>query len=208
MHPISDETLIIPATDGYPLAASIFEPDGPARSTVVIQSATAVKRRFYAEYAADLFWLLHQGHILLFTDDTLVVQEIRETPAPDPNAEPKSGKKKKKKKNKKPQGEEGESAKPETESEETPAASDESPTDSPAEESTPEIEATIVSEAPESPAAELVDAAPYEEISVSDPTPEPVAETSETPTEEPASSPTEEEMSKNPSAGVDEPSPL
>ena len=31
-----------------------------------------------AEYAADLFWLLHQGHILLYTDDTLVVQEARE----------------------------------------------------------------------------------------------------------------------------------
>ncbi|MGJ8633795.1 MAG: hypothetical protein ACSHX7_07740, partial [Luteolibacter sp.] len=28
-----------------------------------------------AEYAADLFWLLQQGHILLYTDDTLVVQE-------------------------------------------------------------------------------------------------------------------------------------
>ncbi len=28
-----------------------------------------------AEYAADLFWLLQQGHILLYTDDTLAVQE-------------------------------------------------------------------------------------------------------------------------------------
>ena len=28
-----------------------------------------------AEYAADLFWLLQQGHILLYTDDTLVVQD-------------------------------------------------------------------------------------------------------------------------------------
>ncbi|WP_411828134.1 hypothetical protein [Luteolibacter sp. AS25] len=27
------------------------------------------------EYAADLFWLLQQGHILLYTDDLLVVQE-------------------------------------------------------------------------------------------------------------------------------------
>ncbi|MGD9419589.1 MAG: hypothetical protein Q7R22_011670 [Verrucomicrobiota bacterium JB025] len=33
-----------------------------------------------SEYAADLFWLLQQGHILLFTDDTLVVQEVREQP--------------------------------------------------------------------------------------------------------------------------------
>jgi len=50
-----------------------------------------------AEYAADLFWLLHQGHILLFTDDTLVVQDIREAAVVDPNAEPKKPKKKKRK---------------------------------------------------------------------------------------------------------------
>jgi len=64
-----------------------------------------------AEFAADLFWLLHQGHILLFTDDTLVVQEVREHPAADPSAEAKPGKKKKKK-----------SRKPKTEGETNPAA--------------------------------------------------------------------------------------
>jgi hypothetical protein len=53
-----------------------------------------------ADYAADLFWLLTQGHILLYTDDTLVVQNIKEAVVVDPNAEPK--KKKKKKKAKKP----------------------------------------------------------------------------------------------------------
>jgi len=52
-----------------------------------------------AEFAADLFWLLHQGHILLYTDDTLVVQDAREAAAPAPPGE---GKKKKKRKNKKP----------------------------------------------------------------------------------------------------------
>ena len=53
-----------------------------------------------AEFAADLFWLLHQGHILLYTDDTLVVQEAREAnAAAEPGGEPK---KKKKKKSKKP----------------------------------------------------------------------------------------------------------
>ena len=37
------------------------------------------------EYAADLFWLLHQGHILLYADDKLAVQEPREaTPPKDP----------------------------------------------------------------------------------------------------------------------------
>ncbi len=53
-----------------------------------------------ADYAADLFWLLTQGHILLYADDTLVVQDVKEAVVTDPNAEPK--KKKKKKKAKKP----------------------------------------------------------------------------------------------------------
>lgn len=35
-----------------------------------------------AEYAADLFWLLQQGHIQLYMDDTLVVMEEREKPSP------------------------------------------------------------------------------------------------------------------------------
>jgi hypothetical protein len=50
-----------------------------------------------AEFAADLFWLLHQGHILLFTDDTLVVQEVREAQGNDSSPEPKAGKKRKNK---------------------------------------------------------------------------------------------------------------
>ena len=49
-----------------------------------------------ADFAADLFWLLHQGHILLFTDDTLVVQEAREATPSDATDEPKKSKKKKK----------------------------------------------------------------------------------------------------------------
>ncbi len=51
-----------------------------------------------ADYAADLFWLLHQGHILLYTDDTLVVQETREATQPGTTGEGKKAKKKKKKK--------------------------------------------------------------------------------------------------------------
>ena len=34
------------------------------------------------EYANDLFWLLNQGHILLYSDDTLVVHGDSEAPAP------------------------------------------------------------------------------------------------------------------------------
>lgn len=59
-----------------------------------------------AEFAADLFWLLHQGHILLFTDDTLVVQEVREaTPAPQEGEAKAPKKKKRKAKKPKPEGE-------------------------------------------------------------------------------------------------------
>lgn len=39
-----------------------------------------------ADYAADLYWLLQQGHILLFTDDTLMVQEPREPQPPKKKA--------------------------------------------------------------------------------------------------------------------------
>ena len=53
-----------------------------------------------ADFAADLFWLLQQGHILLFTDDTLVVQDVREAPAQEPNAEGKTAKRKKNKSDK------------------------------------------------------------------------------------------------------------
>ncbi len=45
-----------------------------------------------AEYAADLFWLLQQGHILLYTDDTLVVQEV---PKPQEPKKPKKSKERK-----------------------------------------------------------------------------------------------------------------
>lgn len=66
-----------------------------------------------AEYAADLFWLLHQGHILLYTDDTLAVQDAREAGAAEAGDEPKKAKKKKKKSKKaKPAGEESPETQP------------------------------------------------------------------------------------------------
>jgi len=42
-----------------------------------------------AEYAADLFWLLQQGHILLYTDDVLSVQEQPKPPEPKKPKQPK-----------------------------------------------------------------------------------------------------------------------
>ena len=45
-------------------------------------------------YAADLFWLLQQGHILLYTDDTLVVQDPPKPQEPKKPKPPKAPKQK------------------------------------------------------------------------------------------------------------------
>lgn len=44
----------IAAADGYELGITVFEPAGPARCTVVINPATAVTQKLYAEMAAFL----------------------------------------------------------------------------------------------------------------------------------------------------------
>ena len=162
-----------------------------------------------AEFAADLFWLLHQGHILLFTDDTLVVQEVRDQSAPETDGEPKSGKKKKKKSKK---------AKTEGSPQPTPAVEDSSPNapadeaveavaspletqsdETPAEDSSPASEPAPVAdspaesqpevETPSAPAAQVAEDAPSSEA--------PIHESDESP---------EQELSKNPTTGVDDPS--
>ncbi|MEO5913060.1 MAG: hypothetical protein ABIS50_02425 [Luteolibacter sp.] len=117
-----------------------------------------------AEYAADLFWLLHQGHILLYTDDTLVVQEAREAAAAEAGAEVKKAKKKKK--NKKP--------KPAAEIKEGEVAGGESPlAEASAEVATtaPETPEVSVPEVAEPVAVEVIPAEP-----VAAEAPEPVAE--------------------------------
>lgn len=60
-----------------------------------------------ADYAADLFWLLQQGHILLYTDDTLAVQE---KPKPQEPKKPKAQKQKNPKESTPAQAEESASA--------------------------------------------------------------------------------------------------
>src|SRR5262249_52982075 len=55
---MTEESLVqgtaIAARDGYALAATVFTPEGPPRGTVLVNSATAVPRRFYAGFAAYL----------------------------------------------------------------------------------------------------------------------------------------------------------
>lgn len=48
------QTLRLPARDGYPLAATLFLPDAPPRAAVLINSAMAVPRRYYAPFAQYL----------------------------------------------------------------------------------------------------------------------------------------------------------
>ena len=118
-----------------------------------------------AEYAADLFWLLHQGHILLSTDDTLAVQEAREAGAAEAGDEPKKAKKKKKKsKQKKPAGEA-------VATEESPAATEgETPSETLAEAALPAV--AVASEVEVVPAEET---APEQEFPITDPAEEPVS---------------------------------
>ncbi len=157
-----------------------------------------------AEFAADLFWLLNQGHILLFTDDTLVVQEVREAPA----AEPGSGKKKKKK-SKKAKAE-GNNAAPKEAPSAEPTGEVAEPEAPVAEPEAPAAEPEALVAEPESPAAEpealvaepeIIE--PLVEIPVAEAPSEesPVAVEMEAPEPESQSS---DDLSKNPSAGVDE----
>ena len=154
-----------------------------------------------AEFAADLFWLLHQGHILLFTDDTLVVQEIRDPSPADSDGEAKAGKKKKKKSKKaKPEGdatiaaaagteEATPEASPTTEAEDEPPASHES---------APEPGSFAPEEAPATSGETSLSPSPTE--------PEPAVEIpAEAPISEAVPEP-EADLSKNPTPGVDDPS--
>lgn len=51
---IAVRELQIPARDGHPLAASLYEPRGRRSGTVIINSATAVSRRYYKGFASYL----------------------------------------------------------------------------------------------------------------------------------------------------------
>lgn len=58
--------LTIPARDGFPLAATFFEPDGDPRGiVVVVNGATAVPRSYYAAFAT---WLAGRGFPTLTYD--------------------------------------------------------------------------------------------------------------------------------------------
>jgi hypothetical protein len=162
-----------------------------------------------AEFAADLFWLLHQGHILLFTDDTLVVQEVRDPSAPEADGEPKAGKKKKKKSKKakaegspqpSPANEDSSPNAPAEEAVETVAIHAETPSEEiPTDDSSPESEPAPAADSPveTQPEAETP-TAPAAQVAEDAPSPEaPIQESDDR---------TEEELSKNPTTGVDDPS--
>jgi len=51
---VNERHLRIPAADGFPLAATVFEPTGGAEQVVLIVPATGVVRRIYADYARHL----------------------------------------------------------------------------------------------------------------------------------------------------------
>ncbi len=51
---IYSDDITVPAVDGYALAATLFLPRGRKRSAVLINSATAVSRKIYRNFAAYL----------------------------------------------------------------------------------------------------------------------------------------------------------
>ena len=50
----SFKAFTLPAMDGHPLAASLFEPPGAARGTLIVHGATATPQRFYRGFARFL----------------------------------------------------------------------------------------------------------------------------------------------------------
>lgn len=139
-----------------------------------------------ADFAADLFWLLHQGHILLFTDDTLVVQEAREAATTPADGEPKA-KKKKKKKSKNKATAEGQATDPALSSGETenPVSSDPMP----ASDSPEEIPSPAPAEVPDRPDEPL-------------PSPDPATTPPGTPAEAPPEIPEEQPAPATPAPEV------
>jgi hypothetical protein len=152
-----------------------------------------------SEYAADLFWLLHQGHILLFTNDLLMVQEARDSAVQNPPGEGK--KKKKKKKSKKVSEGPTETSAPSTEASpsaaadaptpEEPVPSTEAPESSDVPPTTPEPSPSETADAAGAAGPETTGSAPEPEVS-SEPAPPsktPVEAASDTPV--PAESPSD-----------------
>ncbi len=46
--------LAVPASDGYPLPATLFEPEGTPRAAVIVSPATATPRGFYRAFSTEL----------------------------------------------------------------------------------------------------------------------------------------------------------
>ena len=57
--------LDIPARDGFPLAATLFEPAGRPRGVVQLNSATGAPRQYYRRFAA---WLAGEGYAVVTYD--------------------------------------------------------------------------------------------------------------------------------------------
>ncbi len=62
---VSVEDIVLPASDGFALAASLFKPAGDVRGAVLINSATAVPRKIYRSFAS---YLAGRGHAVVTYD--------------------------------------------------------------------------------------------------------------------------------------------
>ncbi|MCC6873940.1 MAG: alpha/beta fold hydrolase [Sandaracinaceae bacterium] len=71
--PLSGTSLLVRSTDGFPLGARVYEPEGPARATVLVHGAMATPQRFYRAFAADLA----QSRLRVITYDYRGIGESR-----------------------------------------------------------------------------------------------------------------------------------
>lgn len=57
--------VVVPAQDGYPLAAHVFEPEAEARAAVLLPAAMGLRQDFYFPFAS---WLARIGHFGFFRE--------------------------------------------------------------------------------------------------------------------------------------------
>jgi predicted alpha/beta hydrolase len=71
---ITPEQTIIPAADGYALAASVYAPSEPLRHVIILNSGTGVKRGYYHKFAS---FLASQGFTVVTYDYRGIGESLR-----------------------------------------------------------------------------------------------------------------------------------
>jgi hypothetical protein len=165
-----------------------------------------------ADFAADLFWLLQRGHVLLFTDDTLVVCEIREPSADAPSDLAEKPSKRKKKKSKKAKSAEAGATTEGDQPSESDGDHGEDLGDQGPDEETSDASDESIAEISDQESGPAVDSCDVEPVAITAVVQNEAPDVSQSPADNPIEATPElsgiEEIPKNPTPGVDETSGL